>query len=89
MEKQVTYKGIDATPDLDARLEEVQAKVEAAVPGARFVKYVVEETPRAHAVGLVVTLADGDTWVRHAEGPDWERAFLEIERRLDRLGGSD
>lgn len=86
---QVTYKGTDATSELDSRLEEVQSKVEAAVPGARFVKYVVEETPRAHAVGLVVTLADGDTWVRHAEGPDWERAFLEIERRLDRLGGDD
>lgn len=86
---QVTYKGTDATSDLGARLEQVQAKVEDAVPGARFVKYVVEQTPRAHAVGLVVTLADGDTWVRHAEGDDWERAFLEIERRLDRLGGED
>lgn len=86
---QVTYKGTDTTSDLDARLEQVQAKVEDAVPGARFVKYVVEETPRAHAVGLVVTLADGATWVRHAEGADWERAFLEIERRLDRLGGED
>lgn len=86
---QVTYKGTDATADLEARLGEVQAKVEEVVPGARFVKYVVEQTPRAHAVGLVVTLADGDTWVRHAEGTDWERAFLEIGRRLDRLAGED
>jgi hypothetical protein len=89
MDMQVTYKGTDATADLEARLGDVQAKVEDAVPGARFVKYVVEETPRAHAVGLIVTLADGDTWVRHAEGPDWERAFLEIGRRLDRLAEGD
>lgn len=86
MKIQVTYKGTDATADLESRLEAVQAKVESRAPDGRFAKYVVEETARAHAVGVVVTMAGGNTWVRHAEGPDWERAFLEIERRLDRLG---
>lgn len=85
METQVTYRGVEATPDLKERLEEVQAKVEETVPGARMSKYVLEVSPRGHAVGLVVTFPDGGTWVRHAAGPDWDRAFLEMERRLDRL----
>lgn len=85
METQVTYRGLEATPELEERLGKVQDKVEETVPGARMSKYVVEVTPRAHAVGLVVTLPDGGSWVRHAAGPDWERAFLEMERRLDRL----
>ncbi len=85
METQVTYRGLEATPELEERLEEVQARVEETVPGARMSKYVVEVSPRAHAVGLVVTMPDGGTWVRHASGSDWERAFLEMERRLDRL----
>ena len=85
METQVTFKGAEATSELERRVADVQTKLEATVPDARIAKYVVEHTPRAHAVGLVVTLADGGTWVRHAEGSDWERAFLEIERRLDRL----
>lgn len=85
MRTQVTYKGTEASSELESRLGTVQAKVEATAPGARMAKYVIEVTPRAHAVGLVLTLADGESWVRHAEGTDWERAFLEIERRLDRL----
>ena len=85
MRTQVTFRGTDATPELEERIATVQSKVEETAPDARFAKYVVENTPRAHAIGLVVTLADGGTWVRHAEGADWERAFLEIERRLDRL----
>ncbi|MGD8495268.1 MAG: hypothetical protein PVF05_03700 [Gemmatimonadales bacterium] len=89
MKMQVTYKGTDATADLESRLEAVQAKVQATAPGAGFAKYVVECTPRAHAVGVILALPNGESWVRHAEGPDWERAFLEVERRLDRLAESD
>lgn len=85
MQKQVTYKGTDSTHDLESRIDSVQAKLEEAAPDAKFAKYVVERNPRGHAVGLAVTLADGHSWVRHAEGSDWERAFLELERRLDRF----
>lgn len=85
MEKQVTWKGTESSADLASRVDSVQAKLEATVPDARFAKYVVEQNPRGHAVGLAVTLADGHSWVRHAEGPDWDRAFLEMERRLERL----
>lgn len=85
MKTQVTYRGLEATPELEERVDELQSKLEDAVPAARMSKYVVEVSPRAHAVGLVVTLPGGGTWVRHAAGPDWERAFLEMERRLDRL----
>ena len=85
METQVTYRGLEATTELEERLGDLQAKVEEAVPAARMSKYVVEVSPRAHAVGLVVTLPGGRTWVRHAAGPDWEKTFLEMERRIDRL----
>lgn len=86
MKTQVTTKNTDTTPDLEARIAAVQAKVENKISDARFAKYVLEATPTVHAVGVVVALADGDTWVRHGEGEDWERAFLELERRLDRFG---
>lgn len=89
MDMQVTYKGTGSTSELESRIETVQSKLEAVAPDARFVKYVIERAPRGHAVGLAVTLADGGSWVRHAEGSDWERAFLEMERRIDRLVGED
>ena len=85
VDKQVTFKGTEPTADLESRLDAVQAKLEAAAPGARFAKYVVEATPRGNAVGLAVALADGRSWVRQAEGSDWDRTFLEIERRIDHL----
>lgn len=85
MDKQVTFKGTEPTAELESHVEAVQSKLEEAAPGARFAKYVVEAAPRGHAVGLVVTLVDGRSWVRQAEGSDWDRAFLEIERRIDRL----
>jgi hypothetical protein len=89
MKTQVTTKGTEATPDLEARLAAVQSKVESRIADARFAKYVLEATPTIHAVGVVVSLADGDTWVRHGEGDDWEHAFLELERRLDRYGEAE
>lgn len=89
MQQQVTWKGTESTDELTSRVDSVQTKLEATVPDAQFAKYVVERNPRGHAVGLAVTLADGHSWVRHAEGPDWERAFLEMERRLDRLAETE
>jgi len=89
MQKQVTYKGTEPTEELESRVDAVQAKLETAAPDAAFAKYVVERNPRGHAVGLAVALADGHSWVRHAEGTDWERAFLEIERRVDRFEAGD
>lgn len=89
MDRQVTFKGTEPTDDLESRIQGVQSRLEEAAPGARFAKFVVEAAPRGYAVGLVVTLADGRSWVRQAEGTDWDRAFLEIERRIDRLAEGD
>lgn len=89
METQVTFKGTESDEELESRIAAFQARLDETVPDARLAKYVVEERPSAHAVGLVLTLADGASWVRHAEGSDWERAFLDLERRLDRLAGED
>lgn len=89
METQVTFKGTERTEEIGDQLDAFQAKLEEAVPDARFAKYVVEVRPGVNAVGLALTLADGGSWVRHAHGDDWERAFLELERRLDRETGED
>lgn len=89
MKTQVTTKNTETTADLEARLASIQAKVESRIADGQFAKYVLEARPTVHAVGLVVALADGDTWVRHGEGEDWDRAFLELERRLDRYGETE
>jgi len=89
MNRQVTYKGAEPTPDIESRIDALQSKLESAAPEARFAKYVVEATPRGNAVGLVVSMADGGSWVRQAVGSDWDRAFLEIERRIDRLAAGE
>ena len=85
MKTHVTLKGVKASPELDGRLAALEQRVAEAMPDARFAKFVVEDSAVTRAVGLVVSLADGDTWVRHAHGGDWEKAFLELDRRLDRF----
>ena len=89
MKTQVSFKGCEAGGELEGHLERLQAKVEGTLPSARFSKFALEVTPAAHAVGLIVALANGDTIVRHGNGSDWERAFMEIDRRLDRLAEAD
>lgn len=89
METQTSMRGCEPSADLDARVETLRAKVAKAMPDARFAKFSLEATPAAHAVGLIVALDGGDTIVRHGNGPDWEHAFMELERRLDRLAETD
>ncbi len=89
METQTSMRGCDPSAELDARVETLRAKVAEALPEARFAKFSLEVTQKAHAVGLIVALDEGDTIVRHGSGPDWDRAFMELERRLDRLAETD
>lgn len=86
MKTQITWKGVDADPEIEALLDALRTRVEGTMPEARFAKFVVEDAPATRAVGLVVSLPDDATWVRHAHGADWEKAFLEMDRRLDRYG---
>ncbi len=89
MQTQTSMRGCEPSAELEARVDELLSKVAAAVPDARFAKFSLEATPAAHAVGLILALDGGDTIVRHGSGPDWERAFLELDRRLDRLAETD
>jgi len=89
MKTQISLRGCESTPDLEARLEALGARVSEIVPHAQFAKFSLESTVLAHAVGVIIALGEGDTIVRHGDGPDWDRAFLELERRLDRLAERD
>jgi hypothetical protein len=89
MKTQVSMKGCEAGAAVDGYLEKLLSRVKEVLPGARLSKLALEVTPAAHAVGLIVSLADGDVIVRHGNGSDWERAFMELDRRLDRLSESD
>jgi len=89
METQTSMKGCEPNPELDARIETLRTKISETIPDARFAKFSLEATTTDHAVGLIVALGGGDTIVRHGSGPDWERAFMELDRRLDRVGETD
>ena len=89
MKTQTSMKGCESSAELDARMETLKAKVAKTIPDARLAKFSLEATPAAHAVGLIVALDGGDTIVRHGSGPDWERAFMELDRRLDRVAETD
>ena len=89
METQTSMRGCEPSVELDARVERLRAKVAEIVPDTRFAKFSLEATPAAHAVGLILALDGGDTIVRHGSGSDWERAFMELDRRLDRLAETD
>lgn len=89
MKEQVSMKGCEAGAEVDGYLDKLRSRVEELLPNARFSKLALEVTPAAHAVGLIVSLADGDTIVRHGNGSDWEHAFMELDRRLDRLRETD
>ena len=46
---------------------------------------MLEERENIKAVGLVLSWGETkDTVVRHAEAGDWDRAFKDLERRLER-----
>lgn len=53
-------------------------------PGLRMAKFVLEERAPNRAIGVVLALGDGTTVVRHGQGGDWDRAFLELQRRLEK-----
>jgi len=53
--------------------------------GLQLAKFGLEERETGKAVGLVLSWGEKqDTIVRHAEASDWDRAFLDLQRRLER-----
>lgn len=89
MNTQTSMRGCESNAELDARMESLREKIAETIPDARFAKFSLEATATDYAVGMIVALHGGDTIVRHGNGPDWERAFMELDRRLDRIVETD
>ena len=85
MQTQISTRGMELTGDLEARVEAVSADLSARSTGLQLAKFVLEERETARAVGLVLSWGEKqDTVVRHAEASDWDRAFKDLERKLER-----
>ena len=85
MQTQISNRGMDLTDDLTSRVESLAAEVESRTTGLQLAKFVLEERDATKAVGLVLSWGEKqDTVVRHAEASDWDRAFLDLQRRLER-----
>jgi hypothetical protein len=85
MQTQISTRGVELTGDLESRVEAVSADLSARTTGLQLAKFMLEERETGKAVGLVLSWGDKkDTVVRHAEAGDWDRAFKDLERRLER-----
>jgi hypothetical protein len=85
MQIQISNRGADLTDDLRGRVEALATGLESRARGLELAKFVVEERETGKAVGVVLSWGEKqETVVRHAEAPDWERAFKDLDRRLER-----
>lgn len=85
MQTQISTRSTQLTAELEDRIAEVTADIGRRTTGLRLAKFVLEERETVKAVGLVLSWGEKqDTVVRHAEAGDWERAFKDLERRLER-----
>lgn len=85
MQTQISTRGMELTADLETMVEAVSADLSARTTGLQLAKFVLEERETIKAVGLVLSWGEKkDTLVRHAEAGDWERAFKDLERKLER-----
>lgn len=90
MQTQISTRGMELTQDLQVRAEEVSADLASRTSGLQLAKFVLEERETGKAVGLVLSWGEKkDTVVRHAEAADWDRAFKDLERRLERALDDD
>lgn len=85
MDRQISARGTELTDDLQVRVDSLMKELETRVPGLRMAKFVVEERPTGVGVGAILSWGEkSETVVRHAEAADWDRAFLDLSRRLER-----
>ena len=86
MNRQITWRGMEADAELEGRVDAVIESLPGGGGGVTMAKFVLEQRdPSTHAVALILALADGEEpLVRHAEGKDWNTAFLELDRKLAR-----
>jgi hypothetical protein len=85
MQTQISTRGTELTGDLESMVEAVVADLSTRTTGLELAKFVIEERETGKAVGVVLSWGEKkDTMVRHAEAGDWDRAFKDLERRLER-----
>ena len=85
MQTQISTRGTELTGDLEAMVEALSTDLSARATGLQLAKFVLEERETTRAVGLVLSWGEKqDTVVRHAEASDWDRAFKDLERKLER-----
>lgn len=85
MQIQISNRGTEVTDELRSRVDELAAVVRERTDGLELAKFVVEERATTRAVGVVLSWGEKhETVVRHAEAGDWERAFKDLDRRLER-----
>ncbi len=85
MQKQISIRGVELTDELEGRIEALMQDLAARTEGVQLAKFVVEKREASFGVGVVLSWGEKkDTVVRHAEATDWDRAFLDLARRLER-----
>ena len=90
MRIQVSKRGLEMTPDLEGRIESVADTLRERTEGLELAKFVLEERETGKAVGLVLSWGEKrETVVRHAEAGEWERAFMDLDRRLEKALAED
>jgi len=91
MQTHVSIRGAELTEDLGARVESLAADLSSRSSGLQLAKFVLEERETGKSVGVVLSWGEKEeTVVRHGEASDWDRAFLDLRRRLERaLEGSE
>jgi len=85
MQIQISARGTELTPELEARVETVADGLREHTRDLQMAKFVLEERETGKAVGVVLSWGEKkETVVRHAQAGDWDRAFMDLDRRLER-----
>ena len=82
---QVSTRGVEQGGELRERAEALLAALPGG-PEVAMAKFAVERRePSMHAVAAILAVPGVDEpVVRHAASSDWEKAFLELQRKLER-----
>jgi ribosome-associated translation inhibitor RaiA len=85
MQIQISTRGTELTQELEGRVESVAGVLRERTRDLQMAKFVLEVRETGKAVGVVLTWGEKkETVVRHAEAGDWDRAFMDLDRRLER-----
>lgn len=87
---QVSTRGVGDEGGLKERAEALLGSLPGST-GIEMAKFALDRRePSTHAVAVILALQGVDEpVVRHAAAPDWERAFLELQRKLERALAPD